>query len=170
MAAVTALIFVGHSHPNDGGLRPSILIQLEEGDRPCYSFRKLGSSSPAPTLKLVPTVECMLDDLILLIAYALVKVPTVVTMMNQLVESSVLSRDQIEMYTDLTNDQRSKLYEILKTNQDLPKIGICLFEGSSLKHCIKHLNQYAMECEVSQSIFVRSWSAWDRGWSSSGSL
>lgn len=170
MSAVTALVFVGHSHPNDGGLRPSVLIQLEEGSRPCYSFMKLGRGLPAPTLTVIPTLESMLDDLILMIAYAVVKVPDVVAIVDQFVDPSALSRERIEMYTDLTEAQRNNLYNLLKTNQDLPKIGICLFKGSSLKHNIQHLNQYLMECEVSESTFVRSWSAWNGKWSTSGSL
>jgi hypothetical protein len=170
MAAVTALIFVGNSHPNDGGLRPSILIQLEEGDRPSFNFRKLGAGSPVPAFKMIPTVKYMLDDLILMIAYAWENVPAVVTMLDQFIEKTSSIGVKIEMTKDLTEDQRKKLYDLLKPNQDLPKIGICLFEGSSLKHCIKNLNQYSMECEVSESIFVRSWSGWDRKWRSIGNL
>jgi hypothetical protein len=112
----------------------------------------------------------MLDDLIFMIAYAWVKVPAVVTLMDQFIENSMSIRDRIDMTEDLTKERREKLYDLLKINQDLPKVGICLFKGSSLKHRVQHLNQYLMECEVSESIFIRSWSAWDGAWSTSGSL
>jgi len=170
MSAITALIFIGQSHPNDGGLRPSIFIQLDEGCRPCFIFSQLAGGQTAPAFKMIPTIEFMLDDLILMIAYALIKVPEIVAAVNLFTSENITARRHLEMYTDLTEQQRLDLYALLKSNKDLPKIGICLFKGSSLENCIDHLNNYSMECEVSQSVFVRSFSSWGKTWETSGVL
>ncbi len=75
MSAVTALILVGNAHPNDGGNRAFAQVSIEEGDRPAFLLRWI-----RPVLKdrheffgkftMIPTLEHMLNDSILFIAYA----------------------------------------------------------------------------------------------------
>ena len=44
MAAVTAVIMVGISHPNDTGVNPEVILKLWEGSRAVWTAHKIGDS------------------------------------------------------------------------------------------------------------------------------
>lgn len=165
MSSVTALIFVGNSHPNDGGIRPSLMIQLEEGDRPSFKFYSLKNPTKENTViprgfdkfTVIPSLEYMLDDLILSIAYAYLEIPSIVHSFNE--HESILSQNRFVAY-ELSEDHRLVLYETLKHDETLPKICICLFKESELLRTVDHLKEYSMECEVCLSAFTRHYSSW----------
>lgn len=150
MAAITALVFVGNSHPNDGGLRPLVTIELSEVDRPTFTFpRHTGDRRDTSSrFVLIPSLENMLDDLMMMIAYREIQDPTVVNCLNSFCNGNVEQIGRLEVYENLTPDQRTQLYEHVKKITCFPKIGICLFNGSELLETVEHIKEYAMEYEV----------------------
>ena len=150
MAAITALVFVGYPHPNDGGLRPLVTIQYSEGDRPAFTFPRHTGDRRDTTSRfvLIPTLENMLDDLLMIIAYREIQDPTVVKCLNSFCKVNVEQIGRLEVYEKLTPDQRTELYEHVKKITCFPKVGICLFEGAELQNTVDHIKDYKMEYEV----------------------
>ena len=74
------------------------------------------------------------------------------------------------MYRDFTPAKRKALYTIVKKFGDLPKVTFCLFERAHLKKSIGRLADYRLECEVTQSVYSRSYSAWTEKWKTRGKL
>ena len=150
MAAITALVFVGYPHPNDGGLRPLVTIEYSEGDRPAFTFpRHTGDKRDTSSrFVLIPTLENMLDDLLMIIAYREIQDPTVVKHLNNFCNENVEQIGRIEVYEKLTPDQRTELYEHVKKINCFPKVGICLFKGAELQNTVDHIKDYKMEYEV----------------------
>ena len=173
MSAVTSIIFVGSSHPNDGGIRPVLSIHLEEGSRPALVVQSRvpvsGEGRMPRLLTLIPTVDHMLDDSILLAAYACNYAP-IVEAINEITGGAQRKSNFLSMYDDFTQEQRQSLYEILKSTTDLPKMTWCLFEGSGFKSSLFHLEDYSIECEVTRSVFIRKYSQWKSEWEIVGGL
>jgi hypothetical protein len=169
MAALTSLIFVGHPHLNSGGIRPSTTIYLEEGSRAAFTFNDDSVTTKSERLIVLPTVEHMLDDLLLMISYHIAKVPEIVDEVETYRDKFMNTR-RVHMYEDLPETLRMSLYEKVKILNNLPKIAICIFAGSGLAQSISHLEEYALECEVCTSSFVRSFSSWSRKWETQGNL
>jgi hypothetical protein len=150
MAAITALVFVGYPHPNDGGLRPLVTIQYREGSRPAFTFpRRTGDRRETPSqFELIPSLENMLDDLLLIIAYREIQEPIIVKMIDSFCNQDIEATGLLEIYVDLTTDQRLELYNEVKRIECFPKVGICLFTGSELLNTVDHIKDYKMEYEV----------------------
>ncbi|CAE6723344.1 hypothetical protein [Candidatus Nitrotoga fabula] len=169
MAAVTAITFVGHAHPNDGGIRPIDTIEFGEGDRPYFEFPAKRGESPRSRLVLIPTLENTVDDLLLLISYYLVEHPEIVSAVDN-TYGEAIKGGYLEMYSNFTESQRYSLYEKVMPLQELPKVAICLFESSHLQRTVHHLENYSLTCEVCMSIFSRQYSRWTNRWESRGKL
>lgn len=69
MVAVTSLIFVGQPYPNEGGIRPTEIIRFEESDRPAFIFERHSTDKKLERMVVIPTIENLLDDSLLLAAY-----------------------------------------------------------------------------------------------------
>ena len=168
MAATTAIIFVGSAHPNDDGLRPEGMIEFIEGDSPAFIFpRRLDRRPtdrelrrPMNALVVIPTLENMLDDLMLFIAFKLVGAASVSQTMHQYCGRFVEQAQRFEMYGDLTPEQRQDLYQKVKKLEDFPKVGVCLFTGSELARTVSHIKEYSMEYEVCEPSLTNISSRW----------
>ena len=149
MAAITALVFVGYSHPNDGGLRPVVTIEYSEGDRPAFTFPRHSGDKRDTSSRfvLIPSLENMLDDLLMIIAYREIQDSTVVTYLDSFCNENVEQIGRLEVYKKLTPGQRTELYEHVKKINCFPKVGICLFNGSELLGTVEHIKEYTMEYE-----------------------
>ena len=150
MAAITALVFVGYSHPNDGGLRPVVTIEYSEGDRPAFTFPRHSGDKRDTSSRfvLIPSLENMLDDLLMIIAYREIQDSTVVKYLDSFCNENVEQIGRLEVYKKLTPGQRTELYEHVKKINCFPKVGICLFNGSELLGTVEHIKEYTMEYEV----------------------
>jgi hypothetical protein len=175
MSAVTAEILIGNPHPNDGGIRAFARIHLEEGDRPAFVLS--WSRSPQNRdedffrkFTMIPTLENMLDDSALMVAYAVCRHSAVFDKVNRLTQGVLLDSHRLSMYDDFTPEDREKLYNAVKKLKDLPKVTWCLFDGSHLKNSIAHLVEYKLPCEVTQSVFVHEYSNWTDSWDVKGVL
>ncbi len=165
MAAVTSIIHIGHSHSNDGGIRPIPTIQLEEGSRPNFSVitgsRKI----------YIPTAENMLDDLIFMIAVEVAKNPIAIQLFNKHFIPNKKIRlelnrgtQRVDMLENFDHETRSIIYSTIKTNSDLPKVVICLFKGSGLYDSAKNIQDYNFEFEICESTMGKQYSHWAKGW------
>lgn len=150
MAAITALIFLGNPHPNNGGLRPLLNIQYSEGGRSAFIFpRRTGAGRDTPSrFKLIPSLENMLDDLFLIVAYREIQDPTTIKLLNGFCKNDIEEDGRIEIYESLTPNQRLELYEHIKNITNFPKVGICLFTGSGLMKTVHYIKEYKMKYEV----------------------
>jgi hypothetical protein len=160
MSAVTALILVGSPHPNDGGNRDFAQVTLEEGDRPALIVRwtqqKRAREELFRTYTMIPTLENLLDDSVLLIAYVVCRVPTISEMVNKFGNGKARQSGRMHMHEDFEEGVRLSLYAAAKQIEDFPKVTWCLFKGSALEPSMGHLVQYKFECEVTRSVYRRS--------------
>lgn len=165
MAAISSLILVGSAHPNNGGIRSFAQISLEEGGRAALSLRWI---NPMRTddgdffrkFTMIPTIENMVDDSILMVAYAICRSLPIFTEVNRMTSDLALSSGRLNMNEDFTLEQREDLYSQIKKLNNLPKIVWCVFDGSSIKSSMIHLLDYQLECEVNQSIYSNTYSRW----------
>lgn len=169
MPAVCSLILVGNPHPNDGGNRAFAEITQESGARPLLQMkwklpRKSTDTEFFRTFKMIPTIENMVDDSILLVAYAVCRHPKIFAKVNEMTHDKALNSKKLSMYEDFSIEQRLELYEELKKIGDLPKISWCLFRDSDFKESIIHLKEYLMECEVTQSIYTVEYCNYTKKW------
>ncbi len=163
MAAVTSLIFIGQSHPNQGGIRPTQIIRFEEGDRPAFIFEPHSVDKKLDRLVVIPTVENLLDDLLLLAAYRLKLSAKLPGLMDEFIKPKI-SEGYIDISSSLTRQQREHLYNFIKDIESFPKMAFCVFEGSGLIPSIAMLRNYPVECEVCLPAFSRRFSSWTNTW------
>jgi hypothetical protein len=172
MAAITAHILAGHAHPNDGGLATLHQLTLSEGDRPAWLLQTGRPSKSDPRRReriiWIPTVENMLDDALLMIAVHVIESEPVRTLFGQF--SDKLDAERIEMYDDLTHEQRQRLYALCREITNYPKLILCIFEGSSLCSLVGVMEKYQMECEVLVPVYTRTYSRWAKETIIKGSL
>ncbi|MEI7682518.1 MAG: hypothetical protein WCK07_24200 [Betaproteobacteria bacterium] len=175
MSAVTAVILVGSAHPNVGGNRPFAEINLEEGGRPALVLRwttptRKGSSEVFRKFTMIPTIEHMLDDSILMVAYAVCRHSKVFSKVNRVTQDAPLDAHRLIMHDDFTPKQRADLYAAVKEIDNLPKVTWCLFDGTSIKSSMSHLNDYQLECEVTRSVYSRRYTNFTDTWDVKGKL
>jgi hypothetical protein len=159
MSAVTAIILVGGSHPNNGGNRDFAQVTLEEGERPALIVRwtqqKHAREERFRTFTMITTLENLLDDAVLLIAYAVCRVQCIFELVNTLDNARALQSGKMHMFQDFTEEARLTLCAATKQLDDCPKLTWCLSKGTSLEPSMAHLAHYSMECEVTRSVYQR---------------
>lgn len=165
MAAITSIIYIGHGHSNDGGIRPIATIQLEEGSRPNFSV------IPGDRKIYTPTTDNMLDDLIFMIAVEVAKNPIAIQLFDKHFISNNKTRlatprrtQRVEMFENFNHESRLIIYSSIKTRADLPKVVICLFKGSGLYDSAKNIKDYNIEFEICESTMGKQYSHWSKGW------
>ena len=162
MAAITAHILAGSAHPNDGGLTTRYTLTLSEGSRPAWLLETNRRSRTDPMRRerivWIPSVENMLEDALLMIAVHLVASEPVRTLFSKF--SNKINEERLEMYDDLTNEQREQLYELCREIKNYPKLVLCIFEGASISRQISVMEKYQMECEVLMPVYTRTYSRW----------
>ena len=97
---------------------------------------------------MIPTLENMLDDAVLMIAYAVCKDPKIFSKVNEITKNASLKSHRLTMYSDFTTGQRTELYAEAKLIDNLPKVTWCLFKNSELKRTMSQLSEYSFETEV----------------------
>src|SRR5262245_2640799 len=165
MATVTASILVGAAHPNHGGICPTHQLLLTENDRPAWSLHAIPGAKPLATW--VPTVENMLEDGILMAGLLVVRDPA-------LLAAAVAVRsnysDRTEMYDDISEEDRRKLYKLCRSIGPETKLVVTVLHDSSLAGHLAVLRRYKLGVEVCQSIYRREYSTWSNGIEERGAL
>jgi len=175
VSAVTALILIGNSHPHDGGMRAFAEIILEEGERPTFKLRwirplKKSSSTQFRNFTMIPTLENMLDDALLIIVYALCRNTKIFKKINLITKGAPVYTHRLSMYEDFTKEERLELYADIKEISDFPKVTWCLFEGTGIANSIQNLTYYLLESEVTRSAYLRTYDQLSSEWKVYGRL
>jgi hypothetical protein len=145
MATLTAQVLVGSAHPNHGGIEPTHYIFLSENSRPAWlllhqNIFKEASDDVIATW--IPTVENMLEDLLVMIAIHICQDRQVIELAKSF--CTKIESDRIELYSDFEASQRQQLYQKCRNITDFPKIIISVFSGSTIERQLPILEQYQM--------------------------
>lgn len=188
MSAVTAMLFAGSSHVNDGGLRPTgSPILLNEGSRAAWAapheiarVRDRSVSTPQSIniamsrFTLVPaSPETILDSGLLLLAARRLGLNH-----NNPFFDIMINKEGFDLESDLNEFPGGKkgYLDILKTAQEFcPKEGkkvlLSVMHGSSLQGNISTLQNWPnLEVEVLETKYLRSYSSWSNSIFTLGSL
>lgn len=159
MASMTAQILLCDPHTYDDDPSAIDTITLIEGSRPAWIIRRTGRLQPGWQREIVwiPSVEHMLDDGLLMAALYAFKCETVRE--KFLSFSDKLGSNRLEIYEDLSVEQRHELYRLCRGIEDFPRIELTVYHGSGLIPCIGTLAYYRMEYEVLMPVYSRS-SSW----------
>jgi len=170
---ITAVALIGQGS-NSGGIRPSRKIELYEGgDRPVFMLDRLSGNfrvDPYRNLRLWPTRESALDELIFMILY-ISEVREIMHFMEVAgLHERVLQNRTINMYEDFGDQQRADLYKLVKENSTFSKIMLSVFDGSILLETLAHLEDYQCEIEVQQTVYRKDFARLTADFVVTGSL
>ncbi len=170
MAATTAQLLLGNPHPNDGGLSVIDTMILTEGSRPAWILHRAGPLQPGWRREVIwiPSIEHMLDDGLLMAAIHAFKSEPLRARFSSF--SDKLDCNRLELYDDLSVEQRHELYRLCRELDDFPKVVLTVYAGSGLIPCIGTLAHYRMECEVLLPVYTRTYSRWTQQTTFTGEL
>ena len=172
MGTFIAQILVGSPHPNHDGIGPSHFLFLSVNSRPAWILvnENLFEDSPRPFERKVwiPTVEHILEDAFLMIAYYICKDKNFIE--QAIAYNPKIKRGRIELYSDYNGDQRAHLYELCREIQVFPKLIISVFKGSAMQEQLLILEKYSMDVEVCDVKYSRLSSGWSDDITVTGSL
>ncbi|WP_051328114.1 hypothetical protein [Desulfatirhabdium butyrativorans] len=154
MGTFTAQILVGNSHPYHDGIEPTHYLFLSENSRPAWMLtsqnvipRDFDRHPPIPSpIVWIQTVENMLEDALLMIAYSIARNPEIQTMARSFTDMRHARRR--ELYDMFTEEQRHQLYQKCRQAENFPKLIISVFQHSTIRNQIAVLEQYRMDFEV----------------------
>lgn len=149
MSTTTASIFIGHAHPNDGGVIPSHWIQFTEGSIPAVYLYAL--ENPKEPVKMIPTVDHTIDDIYLMI---------VIFVMNGLQIGREIQHKS--MYDLFTEAERKSLYDEAKAYlaEHRIKVVFNLLVGCHLLNQLDLIKAYPEDVEITTPAFKKEYSQW----------
>jgi hypothetical protein len=165
----TAQLLVGHPHPNRGGMSAIHTLELTEGSRPAWTLSSTSRLYPGSQRVIwIPTLEHMLEDALLMAAiHAFESEPVRATFRKF---SDKVDAERLELYQDLTAEQRAELYLQCRQLEDFPKVVLAVYEDAYISPQIGILAHYRMECEVLMPVFSRTYSRWSNETTIKGEL
>lgn len=169
MAAITAYAFLGHPQPNDGGLSADYMAQLSEGSRPAWILDMAPGAVEADDLLPVvlakpviwiPTLEHMLEDLVLLLCIHILEGAEADAVRACAERHGLdLKKERVECYS-IPEPVRNELYRLTRELDGGWKLGLTLFDGSHLNGRLDALAEYQFQAEVCLSTFHRYRNRW----------
>ncbi|MFH1708632.1 MAG: hypothetical protein ABIF71_12065 [Planctomycetota bacterium] len=161
MGSYTAQILSGASHLYHGGIQQSHIIFLSENSRPVWIAMPWGlknNQMQGGTIhRLVATVDDMLEDGILFVATHIDRRDDILELGQSFHPD--FGKDMFEMY-DLGDNNRKKLYAMVRTLTDLPKLVISVFHGSSLRLNLAPAKEYRSDIELCLSTRLANDQRW----------
>jgi hypothetical protein len=153
MATFTAQMLIGQKHSYDSGIiNISHSLYLSENSRPAWILTPTDifneHKQAQPRITWIPTLENMLDDILLMVSYFILKDENISQELSK-IDSKKLSF--LEMYEDIDKETRLKLY---KSNKDIIggykdlKLVFSIFKGSSLISAIEEIKNYGLDYEL----------------------
>jgi len=174
MSVVTAQILVGGTHPNHSGIIPTQVIYLSENSRPSLIMLEEDlslSTKKRDSFVWIPTVEFMIDDIMLMIGILVLKDEKLKIISKNYLSERNLNR--IELYEDIGAKNLKELYtvnkEIIQNFKNL-KVVFSIFKESTLNNKLPDLKDYNINIEVCTSKFLRFYSDWSKKIVTEGSL
>ncbi len=152
MSTTTAIILIGHPHPNHGGINPTHVIQLTENSRAALILRSVdGNDDPC---LMIPTLDNTIDDIYLLIATHVLRVLKPAR--------DIVNPGGESMYDLFTDIERTALYaETLEALQHTQfKVVFNIFQGSHLLRQLEHINRYPADVEITTPYLTKEYSHW----------
>lgn len=160
MATTTAIILIGKTHPNSGGINPTHMIQYTENDRPALILQEIGGS--LETKVVIPTVEDTVHDIYLMIAALVLKA------INPLKAVSNENRDSL--YDILEIHERQTLYcdarKAIEENN--VKVVFNILHGSHLLSQTDVIKTYPNDFEVTLPTLLKEYNNWGNSIVTSG--
>ncbi|MEW6260776.1 MAG: hypothetical protein AB1547_12850 [Thermodesulfobacteriota bacterium] len=161
MGTLTAQILVGSTHPYHEGIDPTHYLFLSENSRPAWLLtsqnifsRDFDRHPPIPSsIVWIPTVENMLEDALLMIAYFIARNPEIRSLLRSFTDMPQVRR--CELYDLLTGEQRHQLYQQCRRIENFPKLIVSVFRHSTIQKQIAVLEQYRMDFEVCMVCYSR---------------
>ena len=143
MSTTTASIFIGHAHPNDGGVIPSHWIQFTEGSIPAMYLYAL--DNPKEPVKMIPTVDHSIDDIYLMIVVFVLK--------------GIHFEKKYELFTET---ERKSLYDEAKAYlaEHRIKVVFNLLVGCHLLNQLDLIKAYPEDVEITTPAFKKEYSQW----------
>ncbi|MBX7135830.1 MAG: hypothetical protein K1X67_24445 [Fimbriimonadaceae bacterium] len=145
MATTTATAVIGHAHPSGGGINPTHVLFLTENDRPSLSLYRIKSEGSFSRLAIwIPTVENMLEDLLLMVA-ALTGAHRPLAQAFKAEAGSGAAR------FDMTTISGERRHELYASCRELPlgrKIVLSVLEDSTLVQQAARLRSFQADCEL----------------------
>ena len=130
MSSVTAQILIGNPHPDHIGITHYLF--LSENSRPAWILvpENIFGRHRVAKITWIPTVKYMLEDAFLMIALHVLKNTELIELATSYYPDILSYR--VELYDDLNDAQRARLYEKCRKLNNLPKMIISVFEGSHI--------------------------------------
>jgi hypothetical protein len=149
MSTTTAVALIGDAHPYHGGVSADYLLCLTENSRPSLQLFRLRADGQRTRLDLVaiwtPTVENMLEDVLLLIGTAVCGDSVLRAEVLSHVGADELSRLYI---SSLADEHRRKIYALLQKTKLNDKVVLTVLEGCTLLNQVDRLPEYDLDCEL----------------------
>ncbi len=164
MGSVNAFIMVGKPDFLHNGIYPTHCLMLYENDKPAWILTPIlefpeEKVEDYKRIVWIPTVECMLEDALLMIGIYVLKDKELRTLADKFFNGK---KNRIWLYDDIDKEDLKKLREVCKkmlSKYNL-KIIVAITLDSTILHQIDVLKDYKIECEVCTVRFGR----WRKGW------
>jgi hypothetical protein len=166
MSTMTAQFLIGDAHPYDGGINPTHSLFLSENSIPRLILSSLDSSEEK--IVWLPTLEHMLEDILLMISLHVWKDEELTRMAEQFFRKN--NNKNILLYEDIEAKALEMMRERVRQFEGSGKLTISVFRGSSILNQLPILQNYQMDVEVCVPSFVREYSVWSNQTQSMGSL
>lgn len=152
MATTTAIILIGRTHPNSGGINPTHMIQFTENDRPALILQEIGGS--LETEVVIPTVEDTVHDIYLTIAALVLKA------INPM--KAVCNENRDSLYDIFEMHERRTLYsEARKAIEEYNiKVVFNILHGSHLLSQTDVIKTYPNDIEVTLPVLLKEYNTW----------
>jgi len=149
MSTTTASIFIGHAHPNDGGINPSHWIQFTEESIPVMILHAL--QERRDPVVMIPTVSHTIDDIYLMIVIFVLE--------GIKVDKEVQHKTLYDVFTEA---ERLALYEESKSYLAAHQIKVVfnLLAGSHLLNQIDLIKSYPNDVELTKPSFKKEYNHW----------
>ena len=156
-------ILIGGSHPNDGGIFPSHMVEIIDGGRQAWRLQALDGSDPdiQEPIRWVTDPAHLIDDLRVLIALFVVKDPDAIAFARGL--SPKLFDPFVETEEVLTTEQWADLRQVIwKLGQNgLPKLVVTTDRGPEAPAWMSGFASWPGEIVVCTAVYDRWFNQWD---------
>jgi len=149
MSTTTAIATIGNAHLYHGGISADYLVHLTENSSPFLQLFRLQPSLQEPRITLIaswtPTVERMLEDLLLLVGALVCGDPMLLSELLSRTGSDELPR--LCLY-DIADEHRKGIYDLLQKMKFNTKVVLTVLEGCTLVNQVDRLPEYDVDCEL----------------------
>lgn len=148
MGSYTGHIFIGKTDDFHGGIIPQFTLQLWENSTPRLILSRVAGKGKRGKLALwVPTVDHMIDDVMLMIGLYVEQNETLVKYFQRVIPQHV-SMEDLEIWRHVTDEIRQSLYAVCQQILFRNYVVFSLLNGCHLSLQLDHLAQYKLNGEV----------------------